>query len=632
MPAASASAAEPRHIRGGAGGAGRVRPRRPQQRALQLVDLPERVYRGHHYSDAFLKAWAKMAALDVDTNPEHCNAHVAELARFCGLSKRTFELALTEGSTPITKGAEPEFTTRRMTRKSGVGRTAIRQVRPVLENERFVTVAVSMCDALEPRRLRAAVLMAHDAKYNPGREPSAAELAGELFHHHGKSAGKTLSERTARTILNDLDESGWVTVGRRAGYQGRNLVTVHRHPIQRAEQLTLDIDTTAPAPGPAAPVDDRPAAAAVGEASAENHGGSGPDNSGGSLAIKEYNPALTDNATQVDGGSRRRRGTGSTAVENSGDLVPDTFRPSDSRAPRGTPRPATSTTADHGPYTGPELRWTARIRDALAPVSGELDGVRRFLLRKIARQIAAELDATENSSSERIAARIARRRRPLLREDVRDWGAWLLAVGLPRKGCGHQDCEDGTLWPTGEPCETCAYTQEMQRAQWRQAREWQDLLEERRARAAAAAELPAKATFRERAAASDAEVLAAIAEHGPVGALHRYGQLRVGPLLRTADVQDQLPTPPAPPAAPPRRGPVEERPVPGRMPDELRPAVRRPTSRALAATCPEPACRAVAGQTCVTPRGRRPRPPHTARLDAHPAAPPLAAASGEDTV
>ena len=48
-----------------------------------------------------------------------------------------------------------------MTRKSGKGRTAIREVRPVVDGERYVTVSVAMCDALEPRRLRAALLFAH---------------------------------------------------------------------------------------------------------------------------------------------------------------------------------------------------------------------------------------------------------------------------------------------------------------------------------------------------------------------------------------------------------------------------------------------------------------------------------------
>ncbi|GGX99064.1 zinc finger domain-containing protein [Streptomyces fructofermentans] len=620
MTTASASAAEPRHTRGGAGRAGRVRPRRPQQRALQTIDIPERIYRGSHYSDAFIKAWVKMAALDVDTNPEHCNAHVAEMARFCGLSKRDFERALTEGSTPGPDAGDPEFSTRRMTRKSGVGRTAIRQVRPVREDEHFVTVSVAMCDALEPRRLRAAILLAHADRYQPGYQPTASELAGELFHHHGESAGQPISDRTARRIMHDLDATGWVSLGRRAGYQGRHTVTVNRHPIL-VEQLALDIETATPASGPAAPVDKCPPAAVVDESSADNHGGSGPATSGGSLAIKEYNPTLTDDATQVVGGSRRRRGTGSRPVDNSGDLAGGTFGPDASRAPRGTHTPSPATT-----YTGPDLAWTDRIRQALTPISGsDLDGIRRYLLRRIAREIGRQLDSDPHTSSQRIAARITRRLQPLLRDDIRDLGAWLLSVGLPHRGCGQPWCEDGEVWPTGAPCETCADARQVQRAQWRRAREWQAALDAQRARTTAAAELPAKATFRERAAATDAEVLAAVAEHGPVGALHRYGQLRVGPLLRTADIQEQLPAPAVsdPLAEPPARH------VPGRMPDALRTAARRTPGHDLAASCPD--CQAAAGHACTTRRGRT-RAPHDARLDAHPAAPDLAAASGEDTV
>jgi hypothetical protein len=152
-----------------------------------------------------------------------------------------------------------------------------------------------------------------------------------------------------------------------------------------------------------------------------------------------------------------------------------------------TPRPTTDTSGTPGPYTGPELRWTQRIHDALAPVRHELDGIRRYVLRQIAAVIGTELDANPASSSGRIADRISRRLQPILREDIRDLGAWLLAVGLPHKGCGLDSCEDSRVWPTGEPCEICADNRRAERAQWARARELQARLDELRARASAGA-------------------------------------------------------------------------------------------------------------------------------------------------
>jgi hypothetical protein len=581
---------------------------------VQTVEIPERVYRGSHYSDAFVKAWAKIAALDVDTNEEHCNAHVTELARFSGLSVRTFQRALTEGRTPGPDGGPPEFSTRRMTRKTGVGRTAIREVRPVVEGERYVTVSVAMCDALEPRRLRAALLLAHTAKYTPGYEPTAAELAGELFHHHDTSAGQSLSERTARRIMRDLEQTGWASIGHRAGYQGRHTLTVHRHPIRPAEQLALDLDVPA-ADTSAGPVD----SAGPG---ADNHGGSGPAAPGGSLAIKEDSGVVTDEvvAPQEVGGSRRRRVTGSKPAIDARDLADGTFGPGAARAPRGNHPAPTLTTAGKPAYAGPELRWTKRIHDSLAPVRHHLDGISRFMLRKVAREIGRQLDQAAHTlmTPQRMAARIATRYRDA--GPIRDMGAWLLAVAITPKGCGQPLCEDSSIWPTGEPCETCTVNRQTTSEHWRRARAWGDQLAELRARRASET-APVRATYRQRSAAPDEEVLAVAAAHGPATALHVYGVYRAGPVLRAQ--YGHLPAAagaaPHQPAAPaPLRMP-EETPMPdhrGYMPAEFRRAAgRAPAEGALAIACPQPGCLAEEGQPCTTQRGRR-RAPHEARTTA----------------
>jgi hypothetical protein len=250
------------------------------------------------------------------------------------------------------------------------------------------------------------------------------------------------------------------------------------------------------------------------------------------------------------------------------------------------------------------------------------------VLRQIAAMIGTELDANPASSSGRIADRISRRLQPVMREDIRNLGGWLIAVGLPHRGCGLDSCEDGQVWPTGEPCEICAHARRVQRAQWRQAREWQARLDELRARASAgAAALPAKASYRERDRASDAEIRRAIAEHGPAAALHIYGHLRTGPLLRTEGHQEQLPLPATPQPTTPEPPAVEPL-IPGRMPEAIRAAVRPAAVLRPTAACPT--CHVIPGQPCTTPRGRRRHTPHQARLDVtHPTAYP--AASGEDS-
>ncbi|MEV6124413.1 hypothetical protein AB0M23_28550 [Streptomyces sp. NPDC052077] len=241
--------------------------------------------------------------------------------------------------------------------------------------------------------------------------------------------------------------------------------------------------------------------------------------------------------------------------------MPGAFGPGASRAPRGTRPPLTPADQAHhnnpnpSTYTGPDLRWAPRIHTALAPVRHELGAVRRFVLRRIAREIGRQLDT--GISPERMAARIQALYGHISPADIRDTGAWLLAVGITARGCGVPSCEDGTEWPTGRPCETCAHQRQVTTAWWRQARYWETRLQELRAQrpaptpapvpdrpdgeepdtggrapGAAGPVLPPKKTYRQRDRASDAEILAAAAEHGPAVALHLYGHLRTLPLLR----------------------------------------------------------------------------------------------------
>jgi hypothetical protein len=165
------------------------------------------------------------------------------------------------------------------------------------------------------------------------------------------------------------------------------------------------------------------------------------------------------------------------------------------------------------------------------------------VLRRIAREIGSQLDAP-GGSEQRLSDRIARRYATT--ETIRDVGRWLLGAALVRHGCGRPDCETGVIWPTGTDCEICAVNRQVQRARAQRERELaareRQLQEERQQRDGGARAqqlpeglpvqpMPPKKTYRQRDAASDEEILATIAEHGPTIALHIYGHLRTMPLL-----------------------------------------------------------------------------------------------------
>ncbi|MBL3669093.1 hypothetical protein JL475_24480 [Streptomyces sp. M2CJ-2] len=499
------------------------------------IKVPLRLVVGAQYPDAALSVYVKIAALAL--REEGCTARVTTLAEYLGMSKSAVERGLKSLRNPDPIDGLTEVPTVRRTASGGTGESAHRVTRPLTEGELWVRIPVRAAEALTPRLLRLYALLVYATTR---RIPvTAAELGDMLHHHTGKKAGECLGERQARRLVDDLETTGWLTVHRREGQQGRHAYETHRHPLH-AVPAPAPADSQAPAAAEALE-DQAPVQLALwGDEAPVIHDGSGPDLGDGSLASKEDHLIDRPDETKGVGVTRRRRGDRkwvAAPVDNS--TVPDTFGPSVSRAARGNrpiPAPNTTPTGDSpGGYTGPELRWTARIHTALAPVRHELNDVRRFVLRRIAREIGAQLDT--GISPDRMAARIRARYRTTMRSDIRDVGAWLLSVGIVHRGCGVPSCEDGHVWPTGEPCEICAQQRQVQRAQWREARELEDRLQQLRAERAAAAGgqeqpgLPAKKTFRQRDAASDEEIRAAIAERGPEIALHIYGHYRVLPLL-----------------------------------------------------------------------------------------------------
>ncbi|MEV5163887.1 hypothetical protein AB0K66_04565 [Streptomyces werraensis] len=500
------------------------------------VRVPLRLVVGAQYPDAALSVYVKIAALAL--RPEGCTARVTTLATYLGMSKSAVERGLKTLRNPDPVDGLVEVPTVRRTLPGGRGQSAHRITRPLTERELWVRIPVRAAETLTPRLLRLYALLAYSTAR---RIPvTAAELGEMLRHHTGQRAGETLGERQVRRLVDELETTGWLTVHRREGERGRHAYEPHRHPLHAVPTPAED----APADGEVLDGQEPEQLALFGPGAPVINDGSGPDLGDGSLASKEDHPTDRPDETKPVGVSRRRRGDRKWVARPVDNSVPDTFRPSESRAARGN-RPASSPTSDRttnspGAYSGPELRWTPRIHTALAPVRHELDDVRRFVLRRIAREIAAQLDT--GISPDRMAHRIHTRYTAQARTDIRDIGSWLLAVGIRHKGCGVPSCEDGRVWPTGEACEICAHQRQVQRATWRQARELEARLQQLRAeRAAAAADedqaqpegraLPAKATYRQRDAVSDDQIRAVIAARGPEIALHVYGHYRVLPLL-----------------------------------------------------------------------------------------------------
>jgi hypothetical protein len=298
----------------------------------------------------------------------------------------------------------------------------------VPRDQAAIEVPVTAADALTPRQLRAYVLLAHARER--GLAPTAAELAGELFHHHG-AAGRPLSERTARRLLDQLAEAGWLDLGPRAGRQGRHQIAVLSSPV-RSVSPEPPVDTSS---GPAACPD--------------THDGSGPDDHDGSLATKDDQQVSPD-VVRGGGVFRRRRTTGSRAVDTGGnprgavqaDLGPGGcgLRPEGPARPHG-----------HAPYAGPEPTLSRWAHDALEPVQHLLPALRPYVLRQIRREIARQLRAGVEVAQLRwrLEHRYATWTPP------RDPGRWLLGVGLTERGCV-PECEGGWIWRTGMTCQVCA--------------------------------------------------------------------------------------------------------------------------------------------------------------------------------
>ncbi|MCM1977182.1 helix-turn-helix domain-containing protein [Streptomyces sp. G1] len=363
----------------------------------QRVRVPLRVIVGS-YSDATIAVYVKIAALE--RRQSGCEAGVAYLAGLLGLSRSTVERALTELMRPAPDDDIVELTSQRRTLPGGTGWTAVRRVRATNpQREHGAWVPSRATEALSPRQLRCYAALAYATA--TGAHVTLGELARVLRHRSGRKAGQPLDVRSVRRILRDLEQLGWISVERRAGYRGRHLYTVHDEPLHAA--LTAD----------------------TGE-------GSGGDLGEGSLTEEHHQTDSPDDQPPTAVSSIRRRREQVVArepVENP-------------QLPAGLRRP----------YTGPELSLAPRIWRVLEPVKALLPGLSPWVVRELAREIGRQLN--QGQEPERLRTRLEFRYAST--QEIRDPGRWLLGAAVVRHGCGLVACESGRIWHTGARCDVCA--------------------------------------------------------------------------------------------------------------------------------------------------------------------------------
>ncbi|MGY1498586.1 hypothetical protein ACW4TU_18635 [Streptomyces sp. QTS52] len=530
------------------------------------IKVPLRLVVGAQYPDAALSTYVKIAALAL--RPEGCTAKVAVIAGYLGMSKSSVERGLRPLIGPDLVDGITEIPTVRRTLPGGTGESAHRVTRILTTGELWVRIPIRAAEALSPRLLRLYALLAYaTARRIP---VTAAELAEQLYHHTGDKAGRHLSERQARRLVDELEATGWLTVHRREGEQGRHAYETHRHPLHSVP-ATITTAATEPAGDEQLALWDTE--------SPVIHDGSGPGDHDGSLATEEDLSTDRPGETEKAGGIRRRRTHVSTPRGASGTSVPDTFAPDD-RVLRTDSHTPPSSVADRAPYTGPGLQLSPRVWRVLTPLHHELPGISTFVLRKIARAIGAHLN--DGTDEQRLTDRLERRYATTT--TVRDIGRWILGAALVRHGCGRPDCETGVIWPTGADCELCAANRQTTAARAQReadlAASELRLVEQRRQRetqtggaaegqeqhglaASTAGEQllaqpgadpspspagdvplqpavpwPARATEAERTAATPADIRTAIARHGPAAAVHVYGLRLVAPHLNALDLPD----------------------------------------------------------------------------------------------
>ncbi|MEU3464794.1 hypothetical protein ABZ721_33200 [Streptomyces sp. NPDC006733] len=413
-----------------------------------------RLVESAHYSDAALAVYMKISALG--RRAEGCTAAVPVLAAYLHLGRATVERSLTQLRNPGPDGVVELPDTQRRTLRGGRGTTAVRRVRTLSRSERFVWLPVAAAEDLSPRQLRAYAVLAYAVAQNiPLTE---AELASFLVHHRGFRAQHPITTWTASSIIDALEELGWISVDRRAGAYGRHVFTVRSCAPEDQPSAAPEAGTATPSEQPATAVHETDLGSGVGE-------GSGLGVGEGSLAYKEDPSTVRPD----DERTIASPAVGEMPVVERVGVRADALR---DRAPArrdcalradGKPFAASPTTPDapartvraqhHGPYKGPQLSYHPEIHQALEPVRYLLSRVSSvYRQREIGRAVGAAVRA---HGLERVQHRLTVRFATAAPAEIRDPASWLLRVALPHWGCGDLDCEQGTRWSTGQRCEIC---------------------------------------------------------------------------------------------------------------------------------------------------------------------------------
>lgn len=500
---------------------------RPRTGGGFRVRTPLRLVVGAQYADAALSTYVKIAALAM--RPENCRAKVETIAEYLGLSKTAVERALTQLNTAGSDGIA-EVITVRHTCRDGDGESAERWVRTMDEDELFVWLPARASTSLPPRQLR---LYAAITYAQARRMPlTLAELRDVVRHQYGDSAGKPLGERQVMRLLDELEDTGWITIHRRQGPRGRHAYEAHQRPLHPVLDDVAD-EPDAPA-----------AAAAPAAATPDIHDGSAPRTADGSPSREDHTIDRLGRKDELGGGIRRRRDTGSKGARPVDNSAGTSFR-----AAGHDERRSSNSGATNRAYAGPGLQLSPRVWSVLEPVRHELPRIRPFLLRRIAHEIGRQLSA--GAGAERLTARLTTRYAST--EDPRrgDVGRWILGAGLVRRGCGLESCESRTTWHTGAPCPVC-HDNTMHALQT--GAQQQSVVQEQRPEPPQPAPAPVawvavpapavsscppvldRAELAElRAAATPAAVRQAITDHGRARATYLYGHALALPHLAEID-------------------------------------------------------------------------------------------------
>lgn len=398
-----------------------------------------RLVESAHYEDVALTVYMKIKALG--QRPEGCTAGATVLASYLGLSCSSVERGIAQLRRPGPDGVVELPFNQRRSLPGGSGTTARRRVRPMRRDELFIWLPVAACEDLTPRQLRAfAVLCFAQVQRIPLTEP---ELAGYLRHHSGARAGAALSVTATGKVIDALEAAGWVTVQRRAGAHGRHQFIAHDVP-----------------PAPKADVSSAAEAKAAAATSSSFDEGSGPQLGEGSLATRE------DQSTDRPDDERRlvspavgevQVGKGASPVDNPPQKPADEGLGAGFALRAGQERtgsPTQNDQAHRNRYDGPALTLHPRITEVLEPVRVLYERANTFMQRRIAREVGRQLDL--GYEPDRLRQRLNDRFAGVLMSEIGDPARWLMGVALPRWGCGHQSCETGVMWPSGERCAACA--------------------------------------------------------------------------------------------------------------------------------------------------------------------------------